>query len=153
MDLLTMDFEKLLDVANSDPKKLVQLFSETNWVVDDGMKKHMTDIISFRKIFTNPTQLDYDTAIAVNSILAVRCHRYHVNKFIDENSWLKGVSVEWVLVVHEYDTGTIFYEDSKTGKIIYAPQYPDLFNGNRLIHKSFVGDTGFEHRLIFNPHN
>ena len=76
-------------------------------------------------MFENPTQADFEP-FAINAIMAIRCHISHADKFIRKNPELVDVKSEWILVIHEMETGTLYNNISQTGQMIYMPDHPNL---------------------------
>lgn len=139
MNPLEYAYEDIMAAIMLDPLITKTLFDNMKiWDITSNMKEHMLKIIKSSEVYVElerkvkiaemltaskieAFQLPFidkeglaeiaNNAIYQNAILAIKCHIDQVQKHIHMT---QNLDVTWMLVVHEYYTGTLF--DLKSGK-------------------------------------
>ena len=89
-------------------------------------------------------------AIAINAIMVLAVISSHADKFI-RRARMVDVKIEWILVIHEMETGTLYNNISQIGQMIYMPDHPESIGRTGPCQDSFPTSDNFYSQVFYNP--
>jgi hypothetical protein len=153
-------YNEVLDILMMEPEMGETLFNNMKiWSISPSMRQGMIDLIessqpyrdlqeSVKTGLISQEKLDNvnNNAVYSNAILTIKCHSTMSQDF---NHLTAGYTIRWVLVVHEYETGTLFNFETGEGILIHMGHNQHLTMADGCMVFYDTSSNIFQHMVVY----